>query len=77
MDFDGPTYALWGDRDRLVPSTHARGLRTALPQARIEISAGMGHHPTRERFDEVVALVGRARAVPAPVEARVRLRSAA
>jgi pimeloyl-ACP methyl ester carboxylesterase len=73
MGYDGPAYALWGDRDRLVPSAHARGLRTALPQVDIEISPGMGHHPTRERFDEVVALVGRARAVPAPV----RLRSAA
>jgi pimeloyl-ACP methyl ester carboxylesterase len=77
LDYHGPAYALWGDRDRLVPSAHARGVRTALPQARIEISPGMGHHPMRERFDKVVALVDHARTSAAPAEAPAQWRSAA
>ena len=55
--YEGPVYAVWGDRDRLVPPAHAGGLQSALPQARIEIWPGMGHHPMRERRDDVIALV--------------------
>jgi pimeloyl-ACP methyl ester carboxylesterase len=47
--FGGPVAALWGARDALVPTDHAHGLRAALPQARVEIWPGMGHHPQRER----------------------------
>jgi pimeloyl-ACP methyl ester carboxylesterase len=53
-------YAVWGDRDRLVPVEHRRGVGVAFPQAQIDLWAGMGHHPTRERFDDLVALVRRA-----------------
>jgi pimeloyl-ACP methyl ester carboxylesterase len=57
LSYDGPVYAVWGDRDRLVPPAHAGGLQSALPQARIEIWPGMGHDPMRERRDDVIALV--------------------
>jgi pimeloyl-ACP methyl ester carboxylesterase len=55
--YDGPVSAVWGDRDLLVPPAHREGVKAALPQARIEVWHGMGHHPVRERFDELVALV--------------------
>jgi pimeloyl-ACP methyl ester carboxylesterase len=57
--YRGPVYAVWGDRDRLVPSGHSHGVLTAFPHARVEIWRGMGHHPTSERFEDVVALVAR------------------
>jgi len=49
LDFHGRVAALWGAHDALVPTTHAEGLRTALPQAHVEFWPGMGHHPQRER----------------------------
>jgi pimeloyl-ACP methyl ester carboxylesterase len=58
--YDGPVYAIWGDRDRLVPASHRQALRAALPQARIELWEGMGHHPVRERFDDLIALIAQA-----------------
>ena len=75
LRYRGPVHAVWGDRDRLVPHAHADALRIALPQARIEIWPGMGHHPMRERFDDVVALLGRAvrpTAAPSALTARHR-----
>jgi pimeloyl-ACP methyl ester carboxylesterase len=64
LSYRGPVYGIWGDRDRLVPSRHSDGLRTAYPHARIEIWRGMGHDPARERFDDLVAVVARATAAP-------------
>jgi pimeloyl-ACP methyl ester carboxylesterase len=64
LAYDGPVVALWGDRDRLVPASHAAGVAAALPQARIEIWPGMGHHPQHERPDELVELM--AGAAPSP-----------
>jgi pimeloyl-ACP methyl ester carboxylesterase len=60
LSYRGPVYAVWGDRDRLVPVDHRRGVRFAFPQAQIELWPGMGHHPSRERFDDLVTLVRRA-----------------
>jgi pimeloyl-ACP methyl ester carboxylesterase len=60
LRYRGPVYAVWGDRDRVVSPGHACGLRTGFPQALIEIWPGVGHHPTAERFQSVVSLVGRA-----------------
>lgn len=51
VNYDGPVRALWGDGDRVVSPSHARGVERALPQARVEIWKGMGHHPEFERFD--------------------------
>jgi pimeloyl-ACP methyl ester carboxylesterase len=64
LSYGGPVYAVWGDHDRLVPSAHSRGVRTAFEHAHVEIWPGMGHHAIRERFDRVVELVGRATAPP-------------
>jgi pimeloyl-ACP methyl ester carboxylesterase len=66
LRYGGPVYGVWGDGDRLVPSAHARGLRTACGHAQVEIWPGMGHHATRERFERLVALVERATAAGRP-----------
>jgi pyruvate dehydrogenase E2 component (dihydrolipoamide acetyltransferase) len=49
IEFAGPVAALWGQHDALVSRSHIRALRTALPQAHVEVWEGMGHHPQRER----------------------------
>jgi pimeloyl-ACP methyl ester carboxylesterase len=55
--YDGPVRVIWGDRDRLVPAHHRHGVKAALPQADIELWKGMGHHPLRERLDELTRLI--------------------
>jgi pyruvate dehydrogenase E2 component (dihydrolipoamide acetyltransferase) len=57
LAYEGPVRAVWGENDRLVPHSHAAGLRTALPQAKIEVWPGMGHHPQRERPAELAELI--------------------
>ena len=58
--YDGPVFAIWGDHDRLVPLAHADGVLMALPQARVDVWRGMGHHPIRERFEDLIATIERA-----------------
>jgi pimeloyl-ACP methyl ester carboxylesterase len=58
--YDGPVFAIWGGEDRLVPASHSEGVRAALPQARIDVWSGMGHHPIRERVAELIATIERA-----------------
>jgi len=57
ISYDGPVFAIWGDQDRVVPLAHAEGVRMALPQARIDVWRGMGHHPIRERFEDLIATI--------------------
>jgi pimeloyl-ACP methyl ester carboxylesterase len=59
LDFDGRVGVLWGSDDALVPVSHADGVRTALPQAEVELWPGMGHHPQQEHLPELVALIER------------------
>jgi esterase len=58
--YDGPVFVIWGGRDRLVSRSHARGVRMALPQAEVDVWSGMGHHPIRERFEDLIATIERA-----------------
>jgi pimeloyl-ACP methyl ester carboxylesterase len=58
--YDGPVYAVWGDRDRLVPMSHRNGVRIAFPHACIHVWKGMGHHPARERMEDLIAVIDRA-----------------
>jgi pimeloyl-ACP methyl ester carboxylesterase len=60
LQYHGPVYVVWGDRDRLVPASHREGVRAAFPHARIDVWKGMGHHPARERMDDLIAIVARA-----------------
>jgi len=59
--YNGPVVAVWGDRDRLVPPSHRRGVLSSLPQARIKLWRGMGHHPVQERLRDLLALISDAR----------------
>jgi pimeloyl-ACP methyl ester carboxylesterase len=47
--YQGPVSVLWGARDILMPVSHAARVCEALPQARLTVWEGMGHHPQRER----------------------------
>lgn len=47
-----PTLIAWGDRDDIIPVSHARATHALLPQSRLEIFEGAGHflhveHPNR------------------------------
>lgn len=57
VGYDGPVIALWGSNDLVVSPSHAEGLSTAFPQAEIMIWAGMGHHPQRERPEDLSRFV--------------------
>jgi pimeloyl-ACP methyl ester carboxylesterase len=59
LDFEGRVGVLWGSDDALVPVSHAAGVRTALPQAELELWPGMGHHPQQAHLAELVALIER------------------
>lgn len=52
-----PTLVVWGDRDRIIPPSHAQVAAEAIPGARLAILDGCGHCPQLEdpeRFTEVV-----------------------
>jgi pimeloyl-ACP methyl ester carboxylesterase len=74
VHYGGPVYAIWGDRDRLVPASHRNGVRAAFPHARIAVWKGMGHLPTRERMDDLIAVINRAAGDAGGVAARQRRR---
>jgi pyruvate dehydrogenase E2 component (dihydrolipoamide acetyltransferase) len=57
VGYRGPVVAVWGARDRLVPSSHRHAVLAALPQARIQIWPGIGHHPIGERLDALAGLI--------------------
>lgn len=57
LKFAGPVRALWGDHDRLVPLAHRAGVLTAFPHAQISVWKHMGHHPQRERPNELAQFV--------------------
>lgn len=52
-----PVIVLWGDRDRLCMPKGADQLAEMLPQARIEMLAGIGHTPQIEAPEAVVAAI--------------------
>jgi pimeloyl-ACP methyl ester carboxylesterase len=60
VPYEGPVYAVWGDRDRMVPASHRQGVRAAFPQAQVEVWKRMGHHAARERTEDLIAVVARA-----------------
>ena len=79
VHYDEPVLALWGGRDRLVPPAHRDGVERAFPQAGVHVWPGMGHHPLRERFDDLIELLERAAlgSVAAPPRTRLPLVDAA
>jgi monooxygenase len=57
VKYSGPVRVVWGDHDHLVPVAHADNVLKALPQAQIEVWAGMGHHPQHERPLDLAGVV--------------------
>jgi pimeloyl-ACP methyl ester carboxylesterase len=72
LRYGGPVYAIWGDRDRLVPASHSNGVRTAFPHARIAVWKRMGHLPARDRMEDLITVITRAAAPSAGIAARQR-----
>lgn len=53
-----PTLIVWGERDTIIPSAHARTAQQLLPWSRLEVFPGAGHFPHRQdphRFVDVLA----------------------
>jgi pimeloyl-ACP methyl ester carboxylesterase len=70
VDYHGPVRALWGSKDLVVPRSHADGVLTAFPQARVTVWDGMGHHPQRERAADLPRFVEHAAAKARPARRR-------
>ncbi len=52
-----PTLIVWGERDPIIPVTHAHDAHRLIPGSRLELFAGVGHMPQLEapqRFTEVL-----------------------
>jgi len=50
-----PTLIIWGDRDDIIPVSHAHAAHQAIPESRLVIIEGVGHFPqieAPERFVE-------------------------
>jgi pimeloyl-ACP methyl ester carboxylesterase len=43
-----PTLLLWGERDRMVPASHAADYQRLLPDSRLVVLPGLGHVPMEE-----------------------------
>lgn len=53
-----PTLLVWGERDAIIPTAHARSAQELLPGSRLEVFPGAGHFPHcqhPDRFVEVLA----------------------
>lgn len=52
-----PTLIVWGDKDKIIPVSHAYQTHEVMPQSRLEILPGVGHFPHVEdpfRFVEIL-----------------------
>jgi pimeloyl-ACP methyl ester carboxylesterase len=52
-----PTLIIWGDRDDIIPISHAHAAHAAIPGSQLSILEGVGHFPhveAPERFAEVL-----------------------
>jgi len=50
-----PTLIIWGDRDDIIPVSHARAAHEAIPGSRLVILEGVGHFPQIEEPKQFVA----------------------
>lgn len=55
MDF--PVMAIWGDRDAMIPVSHAYAAQQIRPDVRVEVLTDVGHFPHAERPAEVAELI--------------------
>lgn len=63
--YDGPVSVLWGAADVLMPVSHGARVCEALTQAKLTVWEGMGHHPQRERPQQLNEYLAAATRVPA------------
>jgi pimeloyl-ACP methyl ester carboxylesterase len=54
-----PLLILWGDRDPIIPVSHAREAHEALPGSRLEVFEGVGHMPQLENPGRFIAVLER------------------
>jgi len=59
---------IWGDRDSVIPVSHAHLAHAAMPGSRLEIFTGSGHFPFHDDPDRFVAVVQRFIDTTAPAE---------
>jgi pimeloyl-ACP methyl ester carboxylesterase len=52
-----PTLIVWGDRDKIIPLTHAYIAHEAIPNSRLEVMEGVGHFPHVEEPDQFVRIL--------------------
>ena len=52
-----PTLIVWGQRDRIIPLTHAHQALAAAPHSRLEVMPGVGHFPHSEHPDSCAAIL--------------------
>jgi pimeloyl-ACP methyl ester carboxylesterase len=50
-----PTLIIWGDRDDIIPVSHAHAAHEAIPGSRLVIIDGVGHFPQIEAPEQFVA----------------------
>jgi pyruvate dehydrogenase E2 component (dihydrolipoamide acetyltransferase) len=58
-DLEAPVLLIWGERDRVVPATHAVAAATAVPTSWLEIMEGVGHVPQVEAAAAFSGIVNR------------------
>ena len=58
-ELEVPVLIVWGELDRVLPSTHAVAALSALPTAWLEIIEGVGHVPQVEAAPSFAAIVNR------------------
>ncbi|MGD9704567.1 MAG: alpha/beta fold hydrolase [Acidimicrobiia bacterium] len=52
-----PTMIIWGERDQIIPVTHAYAAHAAVPGSRLEILPGVGHFPHTEAPKQFLAVL--------------------
>ena len=50
-----PTLIVWGERDPMIPVTHARAAHALMPGSRLDLFEGAGHFPFNDDPDRFVA----------------------
>ena len=53
-----PTMLVWGERDPIIPVTHAYSTHEAIPASRLEVIEGAGHFPYRDDPRRFATLLG-------------------
>ena len=52
-----PTLLVWGEKDRIVPSSAGRAYEEAIPGSDLRVIEGSGHRPEIEATDEFLSIV--------------------